>query len=420
VSIGRLALTPWACEPKHLTSWLDQTSAVLGMMAQGMEAMSPRETFKAAVEGKPTIGAEIVDGTAYVPVQGMLVHNAPWWALCFGDATDYLHLREVLGEVAQERAVDRVVLRMDSPGGSAMGLTETVAAIRECQAAGKPVEAHVSGLCCSAAYFLASECDQIVAEADSMVGSIGTYCVLADTTGLQERVGIKLHLVSSGGVKGLGADGQVTEEALADHQETVDAYAATFRAQVANGRDMTSDHVLELATGQVWLGAEAVEVGLVDQLTQAAAPAGKESHMDAKQTAALIAANPIHAVMIAEMVAADADEAAISAAIADADQAGKLEALTSERDAALADASAKDEQIAALSADLEAVKKERDEIAAERDDLKALRDGSAQDPGNGDPGGSTDMAKTDAEIAAMSVEDQAAFFKAGGKVINPE
>jgi signal peptide peptidase SppA len=170
---------------------------------------------------------------------------------------------EHLQDLRRDASIYNIILRIDSPGGSVAGsteLAELVAAINK----EKPVEAVVSDDCCSAAYYIASQCRSITANNSAWVGSIGVLVRLTDDSEFWAKIGIVDHVVDSGGVKGLGHDGKVTKELEAEMQRLVDGQAELFVNTVSQGRNMPAERVRQLATGRVWLAAEAKQLGLID------------------------------------------------------------------------------------------------------------------------------------------------------------
>jgi hypothetical protein len=117
----------------------------------------------------------------------------------------------------------------------------------------------------SAAYWLASQAQRIRANATALVGSIGVYLVTVDSSALAAGMGIKVILIRSGDLKGMGVPGAaISEEQIAAEQELIDGLADHFIAAVAAGRGMKETAVRELATGRCWLAAAAQENGLID------------------------------------------------------------------------------------------------------------------------------------------------------------
>jgi protease-4 len=110
----------------------------------------------------------------------------------------------------------------------------------------KPLTAIVVGLCCSGGYYAASQAREIVAGGRTEIGCIGTYCLLVDDSKFWADMGVDWKLISSGGVKGLGADGRVTQELIDDTQRVIDDLTDKFVADVAAGRGVSNDKAKDM------------------------------------------------------------------------------------------------------------------------------------------------------------------------------
>jgi signal peptide peptidase SppA len=164
-----------------------------------------------------------------------------------------------------DQGVERVKLVIDSPGGTIAGSTE-LAELVALLGRVKPIDAVVSDTCCSSAYYVASQCASISANAHATIGSIGIYAVLLDTSAADAEAGLSFTLVSSGEAKGLGADGRVTPELVAKVSESVIAHADLFAAAVARGRKLKPRTVRALADGSDFIAADALAYGLIDRI----------------------------------------------------------------------------------------------------------------------------------------------------------
>ena len=175
-----------------------------------------------------------------------------------------LDARRQLRALASDPEIAAVLLCIDSPGGQAAGTLELAAEVAKCRAA-KPTWAFVEDSGDSAAYWVASQAETVLAGAAACVGSIGTYAVLTDTSGAMERAGISVTVVSTGPAKGAGVEGTpITPEITADVQRLVDAMNAHFLAGVSRGREVSPETVASWADGRTYPAAEAVEMGLID------------------------------------------------------------------------------------------------------------------------------------------------------------
>lgn len=212
-------------------------------------ALDVREGWSSG-EGVQVIVAEgeIVDGTSFDQLGG-----------------DDLARRLRAARTDEDTAA--VVLRVDSPGGSATAsdvIRAEVVALRE---AGKPVIVSMGSMAASGGYWISAEADHIVAQPETLTGSIGVFGMLPNIEALAERHGLRAEVVRSGPYAGITSIWKRKDEAqMARLQEFVDRVYARFLELVARGRGLELAQVEELAQGRVWSGARALELGLVDEL----------------------------------------------------------------------------------------------------------------------------------------------------------
>ena len=122
----------------------------------------------------------------------------------------------------------------------------------------KPVVAIVENLCASAAFLAICKATKIVASRGSLIGGIGTYCVVEDASGMADAMGIKVHVVKAGEFKGMGTPGTAfTESQQRELQRVVNSLNDQFLAAVATGRKLTSDRLKIVSDGRVWIAADA-------------------------------------------------------------------------------------------------------------------------------------------------------------------
>ncbi len=173
---------------------------------------------------------------------------------------------ELARHLRESRRVPAVVVDIDSGGGTATASDDLFLAL-ERLAAKKPVVAAIRGIGASGAYWAAMAAHRLIANPNAAVGSIGVMSFAPRAPRLLERLGVEVSESRAGRLKGMGAPWRAeTDEERAKEQEVVDAYYAAFVARVAKGRHMTEDRVRELATGEIWLGTRALELGLVDEI----------------------------------------------------------------------------------------------------------------------------------------------------------
>jgi protease-4 len=173
---------------------------------------------------------------------------------------------ELVRRVRESKTVPAVVLDIDSPGGDAAASDNMYVALARL-AAKKPLVAAIRGAGASGSYLAAVAAKTIVASPTSVVGSIGVINVAPRLPRLLERLGVGVSEHTAGSLKGMGAPWREESEPEAHkEQQLVDEIYEAFVDRVATARNMAPERVRELATGEVWLGSKAVDLGLVDQV----------------------------------------------------------------------------------------------------------------------------------------------------------
>lgn len=171
-----------------------------------------------------------------------------------------------LREARRDPRVRGVVLRVDSPGGSALTseqLHREVLRLRE----KKPVIACFDGVAASGGYYLATHTHAIVAQPTTITGSIGVVSARLLARELLDRVGVRTEVVRTRAHADLHSPARALDDAeRAILRRELDATYALFVERVAEGRAMAPENVLSLAGGRVWSGADAADRGLVDRL----------------------------------------------------------------------------------------------------------------------------------------------------------
>ena len=165
-------------------------------------------------------------------------------------------------------SIKAVLLRIDSPGGSAPASEEVYMELKRLkERTGKPIVAVMEDMAASGGYFIAVAADTIFANPASMTGSIGVIMRFNNYHGLYTKYGIKVEVIKSGKYKDIGSS---SREMTADErqllQKMVNQIYGRFVAAVETGRDLPHERVLELAQGQLYTGMEAKRLKLVDRL----------------------------------------------------------------------------------------------------------------------------------------------------------
>lgn len=181
-----------------------------------------------------------------------------------GDKT-YVKLIE---EIRNDDDIKAVVLRVNSPGGSAMASDHIWQALMDVKAAGKPLVVSMGAVAASGGYYIAAPADKIFAEPGTITGSIGVVMAIPQFQDmLKNKLGIHLDSVKTGPYStGIGVGFNMSEGEKALLRNRTDAMYGTFLSRVSTGRNMKVAAVDSVAQGRVWVGTTAQKIGLVDEL----------------------------------------------------------------------------------------------------------------------------------------------------------
>lgn len=167
-------------------------------------------------------------------------------------------------EQAQDDRMDAIIYEINSPGGSVVASKDAARAVEQ---ADVPTICLMKDTAASGAYWLATRCDHIVADSATITGSIGASAAYLEFSGLMEEFGVEYMNLTSGELKDMGSPyRELTEEEHDRFAHILDSIHDEFVQSVADNRDMSIEEVEEAATGEIFLGADAKEMGLVDTL----------------------------------------------------------------------------------------------------------------------------------------------------------
>lgn len=175
-------------------------------------------------------------------------------------------MRESLKEAREDKDVKAIVLRVDSPGGSAL-TSELIWREIEITKKVKPVIVSMGNVAASGGYYISCNANRIFAEPATITGSIGVFGMLPNLTQLSNKIGIRTETVNThSNASGYSVFTPLQDNTRAIVQESVENVYTTFLNRVATGRKMTVQQVDAIAQGRVWAGTDAVKNGLVDEL----------------------------------------------------------------------------------------------------------------------------------------------------------
>jgi protease-4 len=174
---------------------------------------------------------------------------------------------ELLRRARDDDAIRAVVLRIDSPGGSVFASEQIYREVQALRAAGKPVIASFSDVAASGGYYIAAPADEILASPNTITGSIGVFATIPTFDRALGKLGIGVDGVGTTALSGMTRlDRPLAPEAQQLLQSLIDHTYAQFLQRVAAGRHKEVPAVDDIAQGRVWAGADALRIGLVDQL----------------------------------------------------------------------------------------------------------------------------------------------------------
>jgi len=243
---------PWAILPSALAAirdWAADPSTHLALLRQEQEPRPPSGSV------------------AVIPVYGVIEHRSDWMMEMFGGVS-IDGLRESLHAALTDPGIRAVVLDIDSPGGTVAGLTEFASEVRAARGGTKPIVAVANTLAASAAYWMASQADEVVVTPSGSVGSIGVYAIHQEASRMLDEMGITTTIISAGPHKTDGNEFEpLTDEARSDIQTRVDGSYSRFLGDVASGRRMAVETVeADFGGGRVLDADAALAAGMVDRI----------------------------------------------------------------------------------------------------------------------------------------------------------
>ena len=198
---------------------------------------------------------------ALVYAQGEIVDGEGSGAQIFGNS-----LAAKLREVREDENVKAVVLRVNSPGGSALA-SDVIWREMELLKAQKPVIVSMGSYAASGGYYISAPADAILSDRMTLTGSIGVFGMFMNPTkALQKNLGITMDGVKTNRSAGKGQREPLTAAERRAVMRGVDKVYERFTGLVSEGRNLPIEKVLEIAGGRVWSGSDALEIGLVDGL----------------------------------------------------------------------------------------------------------------------------------------------------------
>lgn len=209
------------------------------------------------------VGADLknisADQVAIVYADGQIVDGEGYGKEIYGNT-----LAAKLADVRRNEKVKAVVVRVNSPGGSALA-SDVIWREMELLRAEKPVIVSMGSYAASGGYYISCPADVIVADRLTLTGSIGVFGMILDPReALENKLGITVDGVQSNTSSDFLGKGPLTPVQRSMIMRGVDKVYSTFTKDVSEGRNLPLERVLEIAGGRVWSGEDALGIGLVD------------------------------------------------------------------------------------------------------------------------------------------------------------
>ncbi len=200
---------------------------------------------------------------AVVPIKGIILTSASGTFLEPGVASSS-DIVDTLEEVADDPSIQAIILEIDSPGGAPVASDEIATAVKRTN---KTTVAWIREVGASGAYWIASASDHIIANRLSITGSIGVLGSYLDFSGLLERYNVSYEEMNGGQYKDLGTPfRKLTSEERRLLQKKIDLMHQVFKDEVQKNRKLTNAEMASVGTGEFFLGMEAMNLGLVDEM----------------------------------------------------------------------------------------------------------------------------------------------------------
>ena len=184
-----------------------------------------------------------------------------------GDDIYFEDLIADIRKVAEDETCKAVVLRVNSPGGSAFASEQIWKALTDLKAAGKPLVISMGDYAASGGYYISSPGDYIFAENNTLTGSIGIFGMIPNLSGLVTgKLGVNIEEVKTHKYGEVHTLRPVTDEERVKIQRSIEHGYELFTSRCAEGRGISQDSIKVIGGGRVWMGRDALNIGLVDEL----------------------------------------------------------------------------------------------------------------------------------------------------------
>lgn len=255
---------PWAIQPEILNEIQNVYAAHIRNEKLDITAIEARIGKSLANEPQ---GYTVQDGVAVIPIHGVIGKRMNMFSQISGGASTQLIERDIKTALSDSK-VNSILLHVDSPGGTVDGTQSLASIIRDARTQ-KPVMTFADGTIASAAYWIGSAADEIVAESDTtQIGSNGVVMQHTDNSKADEAKGIRITEITAGKYKRIASDKvPLTTEGKAYIQDQVDQIYTIMLSEIAKNRATDIETVInDMADGRVFFSGEAKKRGMIDHI----------------------------------------------------------------------------------------------------------------------------------------------------------
>lgn len=226
------------------------------------------------------------DKVAVIMAEGNIV-DAPEGSAFSDDSINPDWFGKLISKIQKDKDIKAVVIRVNSPGGSALASEKILRKIYDLKAK-IPVIVSMGPVAASGGYYISCGATKIFADPHTITGSIGVVSMMPDFKGLADKLGIKNERISKGKYSDLFdfTKGQYEEDIELMTRSMQNIYTE-FKNRVSEGRNIPGEELENIAQGQIWTGRQAKELGLVDEiggLREAVSDAAATAGLDAYST----------------------------------------------------------------------------------------------------------------------------------------
>jgi len=239
---------------------------IIGIVAICSVAVVLLFANKSVRENEKVIGGSGNEKIGVIRISGVLSEDEGG-LLIASSAISSVRLRQELESLAQDPDLKAIILRINSPGGSAVESEELYQAVVNFKKSGKIVVSSLGDTAASGGYYVALSADEIIASQATITGSLGAIAEITNLSGLYEKLGLQAEVYKTGTEKDIFSQTRErTDEEKEIIQKVIDDSFQLFLERIAERRKMEINEVKKMADGRIYSGQQALDLKLIDKL----------------------------------------------------------------------------------------------------------------------------------------------------------